>query len=67
MGIGGRVVGELLGRGTATVHPVATLMYPRVEILPGWSLDNEESVRHTNGKAGRSTKQKHRTDENNEE
>ncbi len=38
-----------------------------VEILPDRGLDNEESVRHANGKADRSTIQKHRTDENNEE
>ncbi len=34
-----------------------------VEILPGRGLDNEESVRHTNGKVGRSTIRKHRTDD----
>ncbi len=38
-----------------------------VEILPGRGLDNAELVRHTNGKTGRSTVRKHRTDENNEE
>ncbi len=35
-----------------------------VEILSGGGLDNEESVRLANSKAGRSTKQKHRTNEN---
>ncbi len=42
-------------------------MFTGVEILPSRGLDNGESVRHTYGKAGRSTIQKHRTDENNEE
>ncbi len=38
-----------------------------VAIQPDRGLDNEESVRHANGKANRSTVQKHRTDEKNEE
>ncbi len=42
-------------------------MFTGVEILPSRGLDNRESVRHTYGKAGRSTIQNHRTDENNEE
>ncbi len=42
-------------------------MFTGVEILPSRGLDNRESVRHTYGKAGRSTIQKHRTDDNNEE
>ncbi len=37
-----------------------------VEVLPGMGLDNAELFRHTNGKAGRSTIRKHRTDENDE-
>ncbi len=43
-----------------------TLIIPNVEILPGRGLNNEDLVRLTNGKAGRSTIRKHRTDENNE-
>ncbi len=35
-----------------------------VEILSGGGLDYEESVRLANGKADRSTKQEHRTNEN---
>ncbi len=37
------------------------------EILPDRGLDNEESLKHANGKSDRFTIQKHRTDENNEE
>ncbi len=41
----------------------STFLY--VAIQPDRGLDNEESVRHANGKANRSTVQKHRTDEKN--
>ncbi len=41
--------------------------YIVVLILPSRGVDNEELVKHTNSRAGRSTKRKHRTDENNEE
>ncbi len=38
-----------------------------VEILPDRGLEIEESVRHANSMADRSTIQKHRPDENDEE
>ncbi len=41
--------------------------FPPVKILPNGGLDNEESVGLASSTADRSTIQKHRTGENNEE
>ncbi len=49
-------------------HRIAVnyLGFITVKILSDRGQDNEESLRHANGKADRSTVRKHRTGENNE-